>query len=167
MCATGKFVLTCMSFIQTFQSLVPFRSRSVSVLPFRSPGRWDRTSKMFILPFETLWSRLHPSLCFQSFLFYFFFYIHRCSASPAISPHLSAPYHYGRTVIPRVPGTSPRAKKSGTRGSQSSPSVSLGEDLHSGKMAFPECLQGHGTRGRPALGEDGHTKKKSYIWRWQ
>jgi hypothetical protein len=27
---------------------------ALSVLPFRSPGRWDRTSKMAILPFESL-----------------------------------------------------------------------------------------------------------------
>jgi hypothetical protein len=49
----------------------------------------------------------------------------------------------------------PECQKSGTRGSQSSPSVALGEELHSGKVAFPECLNGHGTWGRPALGE-GH-----------
>jgi hypothetical protein len=30
---------------------------------------------------------------------------------------------------------------------------------HSGKKIFPECC----TRGRNALGEDGHTKKKSCI----
>jgi hypothetical protein len=48
----------------------------------------------------------------------------------------------------------PECQKSGTRGSQSSPSVALREELHSGKVAFPECLKGHDTRGRPALGED-------------
>jgi hypothetical protein len=48
----------------------------------------------------------------------------------------------------------PEYQKSGNRGSQSSQSVALGEELHSGKMAFPECQKGHDTRGRPALGED-------------
>jgi hypothetical protein len=47
----------------------------------------------------------------------------------------------------------PECQKSGTRGSHSSPSVALGEELHSGKVAFPECLKEHDTRGRKALGE--------------
>jgi hypothetical protein len=55
----------------------------------------------------------------------------------------------------------PESQKSGTRGRQSSPSVALGEELHSGKMAFPECLKGHGTRGRPALGE-GHLPREQH-----
>jgi hypothetical protein len=55
----------------------------------------------------------------------------------------------------------PECQKSGTRGSQSSPSVALGEELHSGKMVFPECLKGHGTRGRPALGE-GHLPREQH-----
>jgi hypothetical protein len=55
-------------------------------------------------------------------------------------------------------------------------SVALGEELHSGNWGFPECLKGHDTRGRPALGvghlpraqrsrKTGTRKKKSYIWR--
>jgi hypothetical protein len=55
----------------------------------------------------------------------------------------------------------PESQKSGTRGGQSSPSVALGEELHLGKMAFPECLKGHGTRGRPALGE-GHLPREQH-----
>jgi hypothetical protein len=42
----------------------------------------------------------------------------------------------------------PECQKSGTRGSHS-----LGEELHSGKLAFPECLKENDTRGRKALGE--------------
>jgi hypothetical protein len=61
----------------------------------------------------------------------------------------------------------PESQKSGTRGRQSSPRVALGEELHSGKMAFPECLKGHGTRGRPALREghlprEQHSRKKAH-----
>jgi hypothetical protein len=48
----------------------------------------------------------------------------------------------------------PECQISGTRGRNSSPSVALGEEMHSGKRVFPECLMVHGTRGREALGED-------------
>jgi hypothetical protein len=53
---------------------------------------------------------------------------------------------YWRTEIPR---TLPRVP--GTRGSQSSPSVALGEEKHSRKRSFPECRKTHGTRGRVTL----------------
>jgi hypothetical protein len=70
----------------------------------------------------------------------------------------------------------PESQKSGTRGSQSSPSVALGEDKHSGKRAFPECREGHGTQGkfgtrgkssspRGTLGEGGHSQNEFRIWR--
>jgi hypothetical protein len=49
----------------------------------------------------------------------------------------------------------PECQKSGTRGSQSSPSVALREELHSGKGGFPECLKGLNTQGSTTLGE-GH-----------
>jgi hypothetical protein len=55
----------------------------------------------------------------------------------------------------------PECQKSGTRGSQSSPSVALGEELHSGKVAFPECLNGHATREIPTLGE-GHLPRAQH-----
>jgi hypothetical protein len=71
--------------------------------------------------------------------------------------------HYGRTVIPRVPGTSPSAKNRAL-GEANLPRV-----LHSGKRAFPECREGHGTLGkfgtrgkssspRATLGEGGTRK---------
>jgi hypothetical protein len=52
-------------------------------------------------------------------------------------------WHNGRMEIPRVPRASPSAKYR-----------ALGEEMHSGKRVFPECLIVHGTRGREALGED-------------
>jgi hypothetical protein len=78
-----------------------------------------------------------------------------------------APYTTGEAIFPECQAL-PRVPKIGHSGSQSSPSVALGEELHSGKVAFPECLKEHDTRGRPSspsatLGEDGHTKKKSCI----
>jgi hypothetical protein len=33
--------------------------------------------------------------------------------------------------------------------------------LHSGKKGFPECLKGHDTRGRNALGE-GHLPREQH-----
>ena len=45
----------------------------------------------------------------------------------------------------------PESQKSSTRGIQSSPSVALGEELHSGKRGFSECRSLHGTRGRMTL----------------
>jgi hypothetical protein len=48
-----------------------------------------------------------------------------------------------------------KSQKSSTLGRQSSPSVALREEMHSGKGGFPECWKGHDTRGRKALGE-GH-----------
>jgi hypothetical protein len=61
--------------------------------------------------------------------------------------------------IPRVLRASPSAKyrtlrEEYTRGRNSSPSVALGEEMHSGKRVFPECLIVHGTWGREALGEN-------------
>jgi hypothetical protein len=41
----------------------------------------------------------------------------------------------------------PECQKSGTRGSHSSPSVALGEELHSEKRGFPECQKEKDTRG--------------------
>jgi hypothetical protein len=58
--------------------------------------------------------------------------------------------HYGRSNLSRVPHTSPSAKNR-----------ALGEELHSGKMAFPECLKGRDTRGRPARGE-GHLPRAQH-----
>jgi hypothetical protein len=45
------------------------------------------------------------------------------------------------------------SKKSGTWGSQSSPSVALGEELHLGKRGLPKCRGVHGT------GEERHSGK--------
>jgi hypothetical protein len=47
--------------------------------------------------------------------------------------------HYGRMEIPRVP--------------RASPSVAGGEEMHSGKRVFPECLIVYDTRGRPPFPE--------------
>jgi hypothetical protein len=47
----------------------------------------------------------------------------------------------------------PECQISGTRGRNSSPSVALREEMHSGKRVFPECLIVHDTRGREALEE--------------
>jgi hypothetical protein len=55
--------------------------------------------------------------------------------------------HYGRMKIPRVPNI----RHSGGR--NSSPSVALGEELHSEKRGLPECRRVHDTRGREALGK--------------
>jgi hypothetical protein len=64
--------------------------------------------------------------------------------------HCSASTHYGRSNIPRVPRASPSAKN-----------WALGEELHSGKMAFPECLKGQSTRGTKAIGE-GHLPRAQH-----
>jgi hypothetical protein len=63
--------------------------------------------------------------------------------------------HYGRSKLSRVPHTSPSAKNR-TFGEANLPRV-----LHSGKMASPECLKGHDTRGRQALGE-GHLPRAQH-----
>jgi hypothetical protein len=55
----------------------------------------------------------------------------------------------------------PECQKSGTRGSQSSLSVALREELHSGKECFSECLKGHDIRGRNTLGE-GHLPREQH-----
>jgi hypothetical protein len=67
------------------------------------------------------------------------------STSSSITNDAIPNHHYGRGNLSRVPRSSPSAKNR-----------ALGEDnlleeeLHSGKMAFPECL---------ALGEDRHSGK--------
>ena len=50
-----------------------------------------------------------------------------------------------RQNSPSVAGF-PECQKSGTRERESSPSVTLGEELHSGKRGFSECQKGPGTR---------------------
>ena len=62
----------------------------------------------------------------------------------------------------------PECQKSSTRGSQFSPSVAHGKELHSRKRGFSECRNLPGTRGRITLGKSPLSRaqhlEKSRTW---
>jgi hypothetical protein len=70
----------------------------------------------------------------------------------------------GEWKFPSAPGF-PECQLSGTRGRNSSPSVALAEEMHSGKRGFPEWLRVHGTRGWEALGE-GPLPRMQHSGKW-